>query len=239
MSGGMPDRIPEYMSDRMPDRMSEFMSNRVPEYMSDRVPDRMPDRMSEYMSDRMSAYIKYMFNYTSWHVMVGITRSKVFFLASASFIPLPPAGECAIRRRGSCGPGKGALRYHFIVFHVCLLVGASVFNHWQDQSLDELLVILNLSISQDLSSSFGSVLLRSVGQGVTRVNFWFRSHHQTSRQLHAVSHSNYGTCLLAVARGICNSRCSATDFWRRFDQSLQGSQSLISGFALIIWRRKD
>lgn len=157
-----------------------------------------------------------------------------FFFASASFILLPPAGECAIRRRWSCGPGRGALRYHFIVFHVCLLVGDSVFNHWQDQSLDEL--SLNLSISQARSVQFCWDPLGKGWQG------WIFDSDRTIRlqgSCMQLSHSSYGTCLLAVARGICNSRCSATDFWRRFDQSLQGSQSLLSGFALIIYRRKD
>ena len=54
------------MSDRMPDRMPD----RMWEYMSERMPDRMPDRMSEYIQDMSK----------SWHVMVGITRRKVFFL---------------------------------------------------------------------------------------------------------------------------------------------------------------
>ena len=81
----MPDRMPEYMSDRVPDRMpdimSEYMSDRMPWYMPNRMSDRMSeymsDRMPERMSDRMSACRKYMFKYTSWHGMVGITRSKV------------------------------------------------------------------------------------------------------------------------------------------------------------------
>ena len=39
--------------------------------------DRMPDRMPEYMSDRISEYIQDMSKYTSCHVMVEITGSKV------------------------------------------------------------------------------------------------------------------------------------------------------------------
>ena len=49
--------------------------------MSDRMPEYMPDRMSEYIWDKLSEYREYMSKYTSWNVMVGITRSKVFFLS--------------------------------------------------------------------------------------------------------------------------------------------------------------
>ena len=69
MSDRMPDRISEYMSDRLPDTMPEHMSDRMSEYM--------PDTMSEYMSEKSFEYIEYMPKFTSWHVMVGITRSKV------------------------------------------------------------------------------------------------------------------------------------------------------------------
>ena len=69
----------------MSDEMSENMSDRMPDRLPDRMPGGMsgymPDRMPEYMSDRMSEYTKYMSKYTSWHVMVGITRSRVFFFA--------------------------------------------------------------------------------------------------------------------------------------------------------------
>ena len=72
----MPDRTPEDLPDRMPDRMSEDM----PEDMSDRVPedvpDRMPDRMPEDTSDRMPEDLPVT---KRINVMVGITRSKVFF----------------------------------------------------------------------------------------------------------------------------------------------------------------
>ena len=64
----MPDRMPEDMSDRMP----EDMPDRMPEDM----PDRMPNRMSEDMSDRMPEDVPVR---TYINVMVGITRSNVFF----------------------------------------------------------------------------------------------------------------------------------------------------------------
>ena len=48
------------MSDRMPDRMPEDLPDRMPEDMSDRMPEDLPVRKCI-------------------NVMVGITRSKVFF----------------------------------------------------------------------------------------------------------------------------------------------------------------
>ena len=56
----MPDRMPEDMPDRMPEDMPEDMPDRMPEDMSNRMPEDLPVR-------------KYI------NVMVGITRSKVFF----------------------------------------------------------------------------------------------------------------------------------------------------------------
>ena len=72
----MSDEMSENMSDRMPDRLPD----RMPGGMSGYMPDRMPEYMPEYMSDRMSEYTKYMSKYTSWHVMVGITRSRVIVM---------------------------------------------------------------------------------------------------------------------------------------------------------------
>ena len=66
------NRGPPEPGPQPPDRMP----NNMPEYM----PSRMPDRMPEYMSDKLSEYIEYMSKYTSWNVMVGITRSKVMFV---------------------------------------------------------------------------------------------------------------------------------------------------------------
>ena len=73
------------MPEDMPDRMPEDM----PEDMSDRMPEDMPDRMPEDMSVRKCI-----------NVMVGITRSKVFFFflgltcngleQPRDWAPLPP-----------------------------------------------------------------------------------------------------------------------------------------------------
>ena len=76
----MPDRMPENMPDRMPEDMSEYMPEDMPDRMPDRMPedmpDRMPNRMSENMSNRMPQDVPVR---TCINVMVGITRSKVFF----------------------------------------------------------------------------------------------------------------------------------------------------------------
>ena len=76
MPDGMSDRMPEDMSDRMPedmpDRMPEDMSDRMPEDM----PEDMPEHMPEDMPDRMPEDLPVR---KCINVMVGITRSKVFF----------------------------------------------------------------------------------------------------------------------------------------------------------------
>ena len=59
-----------------PDRMPEDMPDRMPEDMSDRMPEDMPDRMPEDMSDRMPEDLPVR---KCINVMVGITRSKLFF----------------------------------------------------------------------------------------------------------------------------------------------------------------
>ena len=74
--GDMPDRMLEDMPDRMPDRMPDKMSDRIPEDMPDKVPECLPDRMPEDMSDRMPEDLPVT---KCINVMVGITRSKVFF----------------------------------------------------------------------------------------------------------------------------------------------------------------
>ena len=78
-----PDRMPEDMSDRMPedmpDSMPEDMPDRMPEDMPEVMPDRMPDSMPEDMSDRMPEDLPVR---KCINVMVGITRSKVFFYLS-------------------------------------------------------------------------------------------------------------------------------------------------------------
>ena len=83
MPDRMPDRMPEDMSDRMPedmpDSMPEDMPDRMPEDMPEVMPDRMPDSMPEDMSDRMPEDLPVR---KCINVMVGITRSKVFFYLS-------------------------------------------------------------------------------------------------------------------------------------------------------------
>ena len=57
----MPERMLEDMPDRMPEDMPDRMSDRMPEDMSDRMPKDLP------VTKRIN-------------VMVGMTRSKVFFI---------------------------------------------------------------------------------------------------------------------------------------------------------------
>ena len=64
------------MSDRMPEDMPDRMPEDLPDRMPEDMPDRMPNRMSEDMSDRMPEDVPVR---TCINVMVGITRSKVFF----------------------------------------------------------------------------------------------------------------------------------------------------------------
>ena len=108
MSDRMPDRMRDRMPERMPDRMSEYMSDKLPdtmpEHMSDRMSEYIPDGMSEYMSDKLTEYIEYMSKYTSWNVMVGITRSKGFFLGG---ICISMIGFLHMGCRSKCGnPGR-------------------------------------------------------------------------------------------------------------------------------------
>ena len=85
--------MPEDMSDRvpedMPDRMPEDLPDRMPEDMPEDMPDRMSNRMSEDMSDRMPEDLPVR---KCINVMVGITRSKVFFFfnGEASGLLLAP-----------------------------------------------------------------------------------------------------------------------------------------------------
>ena len=71
----MPDRVPEDMPGRMPEDMPEDMPEHMPEDMPGRMPEDMPDRMPEYMSDRLPEDLP-----VTKFIMVGMTRSKVFFL---------------------------------------------------------------------------------------------------------------------------------------------------------------
>jgi hypothetical protein len=77
MPEDMPDRMPEDMPDNIPEdlggRMPEDMPDRMPEVMPEGMPDRMPDKMSDRMPEDLPVT-------KCINVMVGITRSKVFFL---------------------------------------------------------------------------------------------------------------------------------------------------------------
>ena len=64
------------MPEDMPNRMPEDMPGRMPEDMPDIMPEDMPDKMPEDMSDRMAEDLPVT---KRIDVMVGITRSKVFF----------------------------------------------------------------------------------------------------------------------------------------------------------------
>ena len=61
----------------MPDRVPGDMLDSMPEDMPERMPEDMPDRMPEDMSDRMPEDLPVT---KCINVMVGITRSKVFFI---------------------------------------------------------------------------------------------------------------------------------------------------------------
>jgi hypothetical protein len=67
--------MPYYLPVCLPYRMREFMPDRMPEDMPDRMPDRMPEDISDRMPEDMPLT-------KSINLMVGITRSKVFFKKS-------------------------------------------------------------------------------------------------------------------------------------------------------------
>ena len=73
----MPEDMPEHLPEDMPEHLPEDMPGRMPEDM----PDRMPDRMPENMSDRMPEDLPVT---KCINVMVGITRSKVFFFSEGA-----------------------------------------------------------------------------------------------------------------------------------------------------------
>ena len=66
--------------------MPEDMPDGMPEDMPEDMPDRMPDRMPEDMSDRMPEDLPVR---KCINVMVGITRSKVFFFEIYFYIYNP------------------------------------------------------------------------------------------------------------------------------------------------------
>jgi len=71
----------EDMPEDMPDRVLQDMPEHIAEDMPGRMPEDMPDRMPEDMSDRMPEDLPVT---KCIDVMVGITRSKVFFLVYAN-----------------------------------------------------------------------------------------------------------------------------------------------------------
>ena len=81
----MPEDMPEDMPDRMPEDMSEYMPEDMPVRMPDRMPEDMSDRMPQDLSVRKCI-----------NVMVGITRSKVFFF----FFGLPVIARTWIHELG-------------------------------------------------------------------------------------------------------------------------------------------
>ena len=78
----MPDEMPEDVPKHMPEDMPEDMPEHLPEDMPGRMPEDMPDRMPENMSDRMPEDLPVT---KCINVMVGITRSKVFFVLSGPY----------------------------------------------------------------------------------------------------------------------------------------------------------
>ena len=94
MPEDMSDRVPEDMLDRMPEDLPDRMPEDMPEDMPGHMPDRMPNRMSEDMSDRMPEDLPVR---KCINVMVGITRSKVFFFRKKTF-------EMSMAKVPSCHP---------------------------------------------------------------------------------------------------------------------------------------
>ena len=84
MSDRMPEDMPDRMPNRIPDRMPDHMPEDMPDHMPEDMPDRMPDNMPEDMPDRMPEDLPVR---KCINVMVGITRSKVFFCCIFSGLP--------------------------------------------------------------------------------------------------------------------------------------------------------
>ena len=90
MPDGMPEDMPEHMPEDIPEDMPEHLPEDMPEHlpedmpgrMPEDMPYRMPDRMPENMSDRMPEDLPVT---KCINVMVGITRSKVFFFNNWEF----------------------------------------------------------------------------------------------------------------------------------------------------------
>jgi len=73
--------MPEHLPEDMPEHLPEDMPGRMPEDMPDRMPENMSDRMPEDLS--VTKYI---------NVMVGIIRSKIFFLLLSIPLGYHPQG---------------------------------------------------------------------------------------------------------------------------------------------------
>ena len=101
MPEDMPDRMPEDMPDRMPEDLPDRMPEEMPDHMPEDMPDRMPTRMSEDMSDRMPEDLPVR---KCINVMVGITRSKVFFIENYLMVQtiFPLWGTWASEMRCTC-----------------------------------------------------------------------------------------------------------------------------------------
>ena len=95
----MPEDMPDRMPEDMPEHIAEDMPGRMPEGMPDRMPEDMPDKMREDMPDRMPEDLPVT---KRIDVMVGITRSKVFFFFS--FLPSSSSWVTGCHR---------AIRFHF------------------------------------------------------------------------------------------------------------------------------
>ena len=76
MSEDMPEDMPDRVPEDMPEHIAEDMPGRMPEDLPDRMPEDMPYKMPEDMSDRMPEDLPVT---KRIDVMVGKTRSKVFF----------------------------------------------------------------------------------------------------------------------------------------------------------------
>ena len=84
MSEDMPEDMPDRVPEDMPEQIAEDMPARMPEDIPDRIPEDMPDKMPEGMSDRMAEDMPVI---KCINVMVGITRSKVFFQYACLYVP--------------------------------------------------------------------------------------------------------------------------------------------------------
>ena len=98
MSDRMPEDTPDRMPEDLPDRMPEDMPEDMPEHMPEDMPEHMPEDMPDRMPDRMPEDLPVR---KCINVMVGITRSKVFFsLGSIEHRPNMPSKTSQKKTRG-------------------------------------------------------------------------------------------------------------------------------------------